>query len=161
MVEKTELPHPTKNRAINIPGYEWVTAQHIWQMKYRIPAATKTGYRPLISENGARTIGAIAKPAQNVVMPTRIATSLTFHSADICAVGGEYDPAVYAVIVVAIHESHIVKFFLLSDHSKGDVNFLRSGCGGAAVPEALAENLVEGWGSGVSNVRQWWMIGED
>ena len=90
---------------------------------------------------------------QNVVIPTRMATLLTCHSADICAEGGEYEPAEYAVIMVAIEESHTVKSFLLLDHSNGEVYFLRSGCGGAGRSEGLLGNFLDGLGSKVSNVR--------
>lgn len=53
---------------------------------------------------------------------------------------------------VARQESHIVKFLRDLDHSKGEVNFLRSGCGGDSESD-LAEMMVEGWGSGVSKVK--------
>lgn len=42
-----------------------------------------TGLLPLISENGAKTIGAIANPKQYSIIPTASATTLTCHSAAI------------------------------------------------------------------------------
>ena len=95
----------------------------------------------------------MANPVQKVVMPTTTATSLTCHSSDICLEGGEYDPAVYAVMRVATQDSHMVKLFRLSDHSKGEVNSLRSGWAGAGRAEGLLDFLIEGIGIGVSNVR--------
>lgn len=83
MVEKDEEKNPVKKRATSIPGYEWVTAQHIWRITYMMPVTTNTGRRPLISLKGARTIGATAKPVVKVVTPTSMATWETCHSASI------------------------------------------------------------------------------
>lgn len=62
------------------PEYSLVTAQHNWQIMRRIAVATNTGFLPAISENGARNMGPIANPQQNVVMPTSVATELMSHS---------------------------------------------------------------------------------
>jgi len=113
IVEKVEPPTPTRKRTTSIPAYECAKPVHSWQMTNRMPEARNTGRRPLISENGANTIGATAKPRWivnyhslvdmdsrsgnipdvKVVMPTKTATLLTPHSADICATPGLYDPA--------------------------------------------------------------------
>jgi hypothetical protein len=70
MVENVEPPTPRENRAINIPGKLREIAQKSWLATYRMPVVTNTGYRPLISEKGARTMGAMANPVVNVVIPT-------------------------------------------------------------------------------------------
>lgn len=85
-------------------------------MTNRMPEAMNTGRRPLISENGARTMGATAKPVVKVVMPTSAATLLTPHSAVICPTPGLYDPAENAVSAVIMQATHIVKSFLFPDH---------------------------------------------
>jgi len=46
-----------------MPGYDCVTAQHSWQRTKIKPVTIKTGFRPLISEYGARTMEATAKLA--------------------------------------------------------------------------------------------------
>ena len=53
---------------------------------------------------------------------------------------------------VARHESHIMKFFRDFGQSNGEMYFLRSGGGGAGCDHD-AEMVVDGGGSGVSNVR--------
>lgn len=100
-----------------------------------MPQARKTGFRPLISENGANTIGATAKPQVKMVMPTRTATWLTCHSSDIWATPGLYDPAVKAAMAVARHESQRMMDLCLGDQSKGLPYFLRLGhTGGGGAP---------------------------
>lgn len=51
------------------------------------------GLLPLISENGARTIGAIANPMQKIVIPRSHTTGLTFHQGLNTGVAGAYSPA--------------------------------------------------------------------
>jgi len=113
----------------------------------------KTGRRPLISENGARTIGAMPNPLVKVVIPHKIATVLTFHSLFICSAPGLYAPAVKAVNVVAAHDRHIMKRFRDSDHSKGDVNLTRFGCSGGGTASGLLGVTDTGAGNSVSKVR--------
>jgi hypothetical protein len=62
MVEKVDPPTPAKKRTTSMPAYDWVNPVHNWHMTKRIPEAMNTGRRPLISEKGARTMGAIPKP---------------------------------------------------------------------------------------------------
>ena len=57
----------------------------------------------------------------------------------------------YAVIKVARHESHVIRFLRDLGHSNGDVYFLRSGRGGGS--DDLGDTCVEGWGSSVSKVK--------
>lgn len=94
-------------------------------------------------------------PHVKVVMPTRTATLLTPHSADICATPGVYEPAAYAVRAVIAHAIHIVKFFLFSVQSNGFVYLTRfggSGGGACSLSFVGCRNSV-GWGSSVSQVK--------
>lgn len=122
-------------------------------MKNSTPEATKIGFRPFNSENGARAIGAIAKPVQKVVIPTKSATSETCQSSDICLTAGEYEPAVKAVSIVAIQERETVNILWLPDHSNGDVYIFRFGRAGAGSEERFIDTLLVGEGISVSNVR--------
>lgn len=83
------------------------------------PVAMKTGLLPLISEKGARTIGANPKPQVKTVMPTLYATSDTPHFSVSWKAGEAYDPAEYAAAILAEHESHVIQFFLVLDHENG------------------------------------------
>jgi len=62
MVENVDPPTPTKKRTTSIPAYDRVSPLHSWHITKSIPDTMNTGRRPLTSENGARIIGAIAKP---------------------------------------------------------------------------------------------------
>lgn len=69
MVLKTLPPTPTINRQASMPA-RLVTKPHAsWNTTNTTPEMEKTGYRPLISLNGARTMGARANPTQKVVIP--------------------------------------------------------------------------------------------
>jgi len=93
MVEKVDPPRPPKKRATSMPVYELVREHANCMATKRIPVAMKTGRRPLISENGARNMGPIPKPAVNTVIPTLYATRETPHSSVSCASGAAYAPA--------------------------------------------------------------------
>lgn len=70
MVLKVLPPTPRKKRAASMPANESVIAQKNEHSTNKVPVAMKTGRRPLISENGASIMGAMAKPAVKMVMPT-------------------------------------------------------------------------------------------
>jgi hypothetical protein len=86
---KTEPPTPTKKRAINMPAKLGITEHTAWEMTNTKPARIKTGRLPQISEMGASAMGAIAKPAQKVVIPTSVAVWLAPISLAIALEGGE------------------------------------------------------------------------
>lgn len=62
MVENVEPPTPAKKRTTSMPAYERVSPVQSWHMTKSMPDAMKTGRLPFISEKGARTMGAMAKP---------------------------------------------------------------------------------------------------
>jgi hypothetical protein len=104
MVLKTLPPTPTRKRQASIPARLVTNPQASWNTTNTTPEMEKTGYRPLISLNGARTMGARANPTQKVVIPVKTAVLEAWNSASMMAAGGEYEPAQYAVSSVATQQ---------------------------------------------------------
>lgn len=106
----------------------------------------------MISEKGASTIGAPAKPMQKIVIPVLNATLLTFQSGRSCDAVGVSWPAEYAASVVTAQANQVTNDLRVLDQRKGDVYFFKFGHGGGSdVVEGFASPL--GTGSSVEKSR--------
>ncbi len=130
MVANVLEPTPAKNLATSIPAKDSVRAQPRRAIVMRQPEKTKTGRRPLISDRGARNIGAAPKPTAQVVMPVLKVTLPISHFLRSSSEGMEYAPAVYAESIVTADERTSINIFLLGDHENGEMNGTRFGKGG-------------------------------
>jgi len=99
-------------------------------------------------------MGATPKPQVNRVMPTCAAGSEMFQSSMYCWLPTAYEPAVYAVNVVAMTDSQVMARFRLSGQRKGSVYFFKSGHSGGGDDESGSDrDRWAGEGSSVSNVK--------
>lgn len=117
------------------------------------PLDTKIGLLPLISENGARTIGAIANPNVYSVMPKLYTTRLIPHFAVNSSPGGVYSPAAYADMAVTQQQIMVMTLLRALDHKNGEAYFLRFGLDGGDCWPGCGDEIPTGWGNGESKSR--------
>lgn len=120
-------PTPAKNRAMHIPAKELVPPHPAWEAASNIPLATNMGLLPLISEKGASSIGAMANPIQNIVIPSSTTTGLMFHFSCNAPLAALYEPEAIAAMAVAMAQMMVTANFRVLFQRKGDSYFFRLG----------------------------------
>lgn len=111
------------------------------------------GRRPLISENGASTMGASANPMQKIVMPRLYTTALMSHSCVKGPEAGVISPAEYPASAVTAHEIQVIIDLRHFGHRKGEVYLARLGGSGGADWPGPGGAVMHGVGRAVSRSR--------